>query len=106
MAKKAYTLNIEKKTITIDDSVKLTAAEEKDVALYVNAGYIIRHKSKKKSEKATERAKSNMSNEEIIKALENDKEGLKKYNEIKKGSGKGSGFFAARSWYKKNYLDK
>lgn len=104
--KKAYTVNTEKKIITLDDSVKLTAAEEKDITRYVNAGYLIKHKSKKKSEQATKRANTNISNEEIIKALENDEKGLAKYNEIKKGSGKGNGFFAARSWYKKNYLNK
>lgn len=99
---KAYTINPEKKTITIDDSVKATAADNKDIGMYVAAGYIIRHKSKKRAAAAEKRA-SSLSNEDILKALESNDEALKKYNAIKTKRGKGGGFFAARKWYVEEY---
>lgn len=100
----AYKVDPEKKTITIDDTVKATAAEEKDIDRYVAAGYIIKHKSQKRAKQAAERAaKDTLTDEAIQKELANDEKGLKKYLEIKGGKGKGTGFFAAKKWYKDTY---
>lgn len=96
--KKAYRVDLEKKIITIDDGVKATAAEEKDIAMYVAAGYKIRHKSVKRAKNAAERAaKDNLKDKDILEALKGDKENLAEYEKIKKEEG----FFKARSWYKK-----
>ena len=99
---KAYTLNPDKKIITINDKVKATAAETKDIALYVAAGYIIKHKSEKRAKAAAKRADS-LTDAAIKAALNDDKKAMEIYEGIKKGSGKGSGFFAARKWYKDTY---
>ena len=101
--KKAYTVNADKKVITIDDSVKATAADNKDIAMYVSAGYIIRHKSVKRSKAATKRA-DNLKDADIKAALKDDKKALDEYEAIKKKTGKGGGFFAAKKWYKENFL--
>lgn len=101
----AYKLNTEKKTITIDDSVKATAAEEKDIALYVAAGYVIKHKSKKRAANAAKRA-DGLSNADIEKALAGNKEALAEYKKIKAAKGKGGGFFAAKKWYLDNHANK
>ena len=100
--KKAYIVNPEKKIVIIDDEVKATAAENKDIDRYVAAGYVIRHKSKKRAAKAAERA-DKISDAMILEALKGDKKALDKYVEIKKTKGKGGGFFAAKKWYKENY---
>ena len=97
--KKAYRLSTTKdgkKIITIDDSVKMTEVENNDINRYVLSGYIIRHKSVKKSELATERAKKQLTNKEIIAKIGNNKELLEAYTNVKKESG----FFSARKWYK------
>ena len=99
---KVYTVNADKKTIIIDDSVKATAADNKDIAMYVAAGYIIRHKSAKRAKAAAKRADS-LKDENIKEALKDDKKALAKYEAIKKQKGKGGGFFAARKWYKDTY---
>lgn len=99
---KAYTVKPDKKVIIIDDSVKATAADDKDIAMYVAAGYIIRHKSPKRAKAAAKRADS-LTDAAIKEALKNDKEALAEYEEIKKQQGKGGGFFAARKWYKENH---
>ena len=57
MAEKYYRVNTDNKTITINDKVKPSATEEKDVQLYLSAGYKLRHKSEARAEKARERAK-------------------------------------------------
>lgn len=95
-----YKVDVKRKFIIIDDTIKSTAAEEKDIDRYVAAGYIIKHKSQARAKKAIERAsKDNLTNEIIMKNLANDEEAKKKYEEIKKGKGKGKGFFAAKKWY-------
>lgn len=106
--KKAYyKVDVKNKLITIDDEVKPTPSDKNDVEMYVNAGYMIKHKSAKRAKVAKERAKKyNYTDADILKALENDDKGLKKYIEIKKGEGKGTGFFAAKSWYIKEYINK
>ena len=102
---KAYTINQEKKIITINDAVKATAADDKDISFYVAAGYIIRHKSVKRAKSAAKRAES-LNDAAIKEALKDDKKALEKYEAIKKQSGKGGGFFAAKKWYKEYIKDK
>ena len=102
---KAYTINPDKKIITINDSVKPTAADDKDIALYVSAGYIIRHKSEKRAKVATKRA-DNLNDATIKEALKGDQKALETYEAIKKQTGKGGGFFAAKKWYKEYIKDK
>lgn len=103
MKKPYYTVNPDKKIITIDDSVKATAADDKDVAMYVGAGYIIRHKSAKRAKAAAKRVDA-LTDAKIKEALKDDKKALAEYEALKKQKGKGGGFFAAKGWYKKNYL--
>ena len=102
---KAYTINPDKKIITINDAVKPTAADDKDIALYVSAGYIIRHKSEKRAKVATKRA-DNLNDATIKEALKGDQKALETYEAIKKQTGKGGGFFAAKKWYKEYIKDK
>ena len=100
----AYKVDAEKKIITIDDTVKATAAEEKDIDRYVAAGYIIKHKSQKRAKQAAVRAaKDTLTDEALKTAVKDDAEGLKKYETITAGKGKGTGFFAAKKWYKDTY---
>ena len=102
---KAYTINPDKKIITINDAVKPTVADDKDIALYVSAGYIIRHKSEKRAKVATKRA-DNLNDATIKEALKDDQKALETYEAIKKQTGKGGGFFAAKKWYKEYIKDK
>ncbi len=99
---KAYTVKPDKKIIIIDDSVKATAADDKDIAMYVAAGYIIKHKSIKRAKAAAQRADS-LTDAAIKEALKDNKEALEEYLAIKKQQGKGGGFFAAKKWYKENF---
>lgn len=98
MNRKYYTVNAEKKKITIDDSVKPTQQDKDDVQMYVTAGYIIRHKSEKRSSAVASRS-SSITNEEIQASLKGDKKNYEQYLSIKSGKGKGTGFFAAKSFY-------
>ena len=79
---KAYTINPDKKIITINDAVKPTVADDKDIALYVSAGYIIRHKSEKRAKVATKRA-DNLNDATIKEALKGDQKALETYEAIK-----------------------
>lgn len=97
-----YKLNTEKKIIIVDDN-NMTSAEKADVVAYVGAGYIIKHKSEKRSAAAKRRAET-LSKEDILKALETDTEAKKTFENICKGKGTGKGFFAAKKWYKE-YLE-
>lgn len=100
----AYKVDAAKKIVVIDDSVKATAAEEKDIDRYVMAGYIIKHKSQTRARQAAARAaKDTLTDAAIKEALKDDQKGLEKYLEIKGGKGKGTGFFAAKKWYKETY---
>lgn len=98
MEKKYYTINQEKKQITVDSSVKVTQQDKDEIQMYIMAGYIIRHKSEKRSKSVAKRS-TNISDEEIKEALKEDKENLEIYLKIKGGKGKGTGFFAAKSFY-------
>lgn len=100
---KSYKINAKEKTITIDDSVKMNATEKQDLQMYVGAGYIIKHKSSAKSKNAKERAmKNNFTDKQILEALKADKEAIEQYKAQKKEKG----FFGAKSWYVKNYMNK
>ena len=82
----AYKVDAAKKIVVIDDSVKATAAEEKDIDRYVMAGYIIKHKSQTRARQAAARAaKDTLTDAAIQEALNNDQKGLEKYLEIKGG---------------------
>lgn len=100
MVKKAaaYRVDAERKIITLDDSVTPTIAEEKDITRYVNAGYIIKHKSKERAKQAAGRA-DGLKDVTIKEALKDNAEALKEYEAIKKEGG----FFKAKAWYKANY---
>ena len=54
---KYLTVNAERKTLTIDRTVKPTADELEDITLYLSAGYTIRHKSVKNIQRGKELAK-------------------------------------------------
>lgn len=101
---KAYTIKADKKIIIIDDSVKATAADDKDISMYVAAGYVIRHKSVKRAKAAAKRSDS-LKDADIKEALKDDKKGLAQYEAIKRKREGGGGFFAAKKWYKENYLN-
>lgn len=98
---KYFTQNAEKMTVTIDSKVKPTAADEHIVKMLIAAGYKLVIKSEERSKEAKKRA----AKETIKKASDMDltklnKEQQKELNSILKGSGKGTGFFAARAYYK------
>ena len=102
MTKKAASkVNNEKKWIIIDDSVKQSKADQQDIALYISAGYMIKHKSTIKADQAAGRAKSD-TDAEIKAALASDKEALKLYEQKKSEKG----FFAARKFYYSYLEDK
>jgi len=106
MAKEAkfYTLDDKKKVIVIDKSVIPTAADETMLRVYLGQGYKIREKSAKRAEAMAKKANADLSNDDIVKALEKKPDLLEQYNAIRTGKGQGKGFFAARSWYKETVL--
>lgn len=97
-----YKLNTEKKIIIVDDN-NITSAEKADVAMYVAAGYVIKHKSEKRAAAAKGRAET-LSKKDILDALEANPEAKETFENICKGKGTGKGFFAAKKWYKE-YLE-
>ena len=101
MGKYITNVDSEKKTITLDEKEKPTARDTFEVDSYLKAGYIIRWKSEKRTEKAKERADKKASIEDIKKALEKYEDLKAQFEEIKKGKGKGHGVFAAKSWFEK-----
>ena len=48
-----------KRTITVDDEVKPTDRDLADVRMYIQCGYVLAHKSKKRAEAARKRIKEN-----------------------------------------------
>lgn len=57
--KKYFKLNQKNNTITIDTTVKPTAAEKDVVEMYIKAGYVVRFKSEARAKAARERAEKN-----------------------------------------------
>ena len=98
-SKKPYVVDYEKKVITINDEVKISPIEEKDVYVFVAAGYKLRHKSQARAKKAEERAKGQKTVKEIEEILKPYPELANTFADIKKGKGEGKGAFAAKSWY-------
>lgn len=92
--KKPYRLDSTKKTITIDTKAKQTVSDEKAIAMYVAAGYIIKYKSLAKAKLAKERS-NDITAAEIRNELANDKDALKEFNRLMSNGG----FFAARKFY-------
>lgn len=103
---KYFEIDEQKKVITLDMSVKPSAADEKFVGILIASGaYKVRQKSAEKAKQMKARAKEWLLKEDIQKALANDAENLAKFEAICKVkdatesyNGK-NGFFAARSWY-------
>jgi hypothetical protein len=93
-----YKVNTEKKIITIDDAVKANVADKEDIALYVSAGYVIKHKSKKRAKAAANRA-NGLKDADILAALKGNQEATDKYKELKHEKG----YFTARKFYLDNY---
>lgn len=104
MGKYITNVDSEKKVITLNDKEKPTARDDFEIDRYLKAGYTIRWKSIKRTEKAKERAEKKDSVETIIKKLEEFPDLKEKFEEIKKGKDKGHGVFAAKSWYEKEAL--
>lgn len=100
--KKYYTQNPNKKTVTVDYSVKPTVAEERAFKDLLAAGYKLVVKSEARAQIAKDRAtEDKLTKEEMLKAVKGT-ENYDKLVAILNGKGKGHGFFAAKSWYKKN----
>ena len=100
-AKKYYTLDHEKKFITVDTTVKPAKGDEEAVRLYVSMGYKMRIKSQARAAKMRAQA-DDLNKEAVLEALKGDKEGLKKFDAIMNGKDKEykKGFFAAKKWFK------
>lgn len=96
-----FTVNTTTKTCTVDKRVPLSEMDKNLLSSYVAGGYVIKTKSIKKSNQAKERAEKQVSDKEILEALANNKDKLKEYEELKSKKG----FFKARAWYKKNFLE-
>ena len=99
--KKYFKQDTKKMTVTIDATVTPTDAEKQIVNILAAAGYTLKIKSEKRSAKAKETYKKDT----IKKAKDIDltkltKEQQQKYNDILKGEGEGTGFFAAKAFYK------
>ena len=95
MIKKAYLIDKETKTITIDDSIKQTDNDRADIQMYVVAGYIIRHKSRARSAAALKRS-DNITADQCRQALKGTKKALTEFERIISEKG----FFSAKKYYK------
>ena len=106
MAKKAtkkfiVLIDNDKKVITIDKTVKPADGDMALLTAYITAGYKTREKSIARAEAKRKEAKqagniAPITDDEILEALKDKQEELKKYNELKKSKG---GFFSAKSYY-------
>lgn len=116
--KKPYlTVNYDAMTFTVNDAEKPTAQDEADIARFLRAGFKMRHKSVKRTEKATKNA---LTDEEIMKAFEEElkddgkkavaEQGKAEYIRVKKDKSKNAegkrngGFFKAKAWYVNTYV--
>ena len=95
MIKKAYSIDVTNKIITIDDTVKRKQSDTDDIQFYINAGYVIRHKSKARSEAAKGRSDS-ITADQIRKELASDKPALAQFETMLVAKG----FFSAKKFYK------
>lgn len=103
--KKYYTLDHEKQFVTVDTTVKPAKGDSEAVKLYVTMGYKMRIKSQVRAEKMLKKA-DKLDAKTIRAALAKDEAALGKFENIIKGEEDGykKGFFAAKSWYKHDYL--
>ena len=100
--KKYYTQNPNKKTVTVDYSVKPTVAEERAFKDLLAAGYKLVVKSEARAQIAKDRAtEDKLTKEEMLKAVKGT-ENYDKLVAILNEKGKGHGFFAAKKKNKKN----
>lgn len=95
MIKKAYSIDVTNKIITIDDTVKRKQSDTDDIQFYINAGYVIRHKSKARSEAAKGRSDS-LTADQIRKELASDKPALTQFETLLVAKG----FFSAKKYFK------
>ncbi len=91
----------DKKTLTIDDSLKPNSRDLLLIENYVKGGYKIRFKSEKRAIKAKERADKKASLDEIKVAVAPYADLKETFEEKITGKGKGHGVFAVKSWYEK-----
>ena len=105
--KKYFTIDQDKHVITVDTTVKPQKSDEDAVALYVKMGYAMRIKSQVRAKAMKEKA-DNLTAEQIRTALADDKANLDKFEAILTGKDPDNkkGFFAAKKWYKANFLSK
>ena len=110
--KKYYTIDHEKKYITVDTTVKPSNGDEEAVALFVKMGYKMRIKSQDRAIKMRAQADT-MNAAEIRELLKDDSKALKKFDDIIHGKKTGItnaegkyGFFAAKKWFKDEYKAK
>ena len=102
---KYYVVDKEKKTITIDKSVKATEGDLDYVKLLLSTGYELREKSAKRAKTASERAKKEKWDNKAIQEFLKDKpDDLETYLGILKGKEEGHGFFKARAWFKEKFV--
>ena len=109
---KYYTIDQEKRTITVDLSIKPKGNDEKAVELYAKTGYELRIKSQERANIMKAKA-DNLNADKIREELKDDEEALKKFENILHGKKTGitnadgkTGFFAAKKWYVKEYDKK
>ena len=107
--KKYYTLDHEKQFVTVDTTVTPNKGDAEAVKLYVSMGYKMRIKSQARAKKMKDNA-DGLNAESIKESLKNDKNALKKFEDIIHGKKTGvtnadgkTGFFAAKKWYLKEY---
>ena len=95
--KKSYVVSHAKKIVTIDDTVTMTVADQKDLDFYAKAGYIVKHKSQVRARQAKQRAIESgiLTAQQIRIALANDQIALDMFDAKCK-----DGFFSGVKFYK------
>lgn len=101
MAKKYFTIDRDKKRITIDTSITPTAEEKEAVEMYGKFGYDLFFKSQKRAAAMKKKA-STLTKAQLEEAIKGNKEAEAKYAAIIKGDDPDyeKGFFAAKKWFK------
>lgn len=106
--KKFLNVDTKKKVITIDNTAEPEKNDFQLLTSYLAAGYTKRDKSEKRAKTMKKRAEDDkeLTVENMRAALGKDEEKLKTFEAILEGKEKGHGYFAAKSWYKKEVLKK
>lgn len=104
--KKFLNVDTKKKVITIDNTAEPEKNDFQLLTSYLAAGYTKRDKSEKRTKTMKQRAENDkeLTVENMREALKDDEKNLKTFEAILKGKDKGHGYFAAKSWYKKEIL--